>query len=358
MAWEWLVAHVSDYVAKKGLDAMWDRRKIFVQTALRWMAGTIAEKSLLLDEKALLAFYRREDPIEIKLADAYVLPATLLHEPVGDGRLASQTLTFEMEAIPFTVSTTLDAYVKPIRALAQRDKRLALDGDRGVLRPAAYFDAVATNFSMDHKPAGHAESLREFVHKEHRLDLLSNSLLANHIGIVVMVETADGRLVAQCRSGDVANRPFSISASVSGALNWTDIWRGRGEQVGLSALIAGAFREQLEELGSEPQRVRYLGLAREYLRGGKPELYFFARVGVSEAELVALHQKAEGRGESKTLKCFDYHSERVDETDGTRYSFVKRVEKILERTTESANLTFVIGTVLASKHMLRASRKA
>jgi len=98
-----------------------------------------------------------------------------------------------------------------------------------------------------------------------------------------MFETSDGMLVAQRRSSFVANRPHTVSASVSGALDWSDLPQKSesGAVLALSDLVRGAFRESLEELGAEPEALRYLGLVREYLRGGKPELYFFARTSLS-----------------------------------------------------------------------------
>lgn len=372
MPWEIIGA----YAAEKALDAVFKAtapkvRRLFAEGVHRRRGGTLADRFLLLEGKSLAAFYRNEKLIEITVAgETFVLPAVFVHEPADDGQLSQQELEFAVSAEPFAVKAALDAYVEPVRSLAQKDSRLfdgkvvrlaALTRTGGVLSSAGYFDALATNFAMDHKPAGRADSLRQFVHVDGHLEPLDESSLVNHIGIAIMVETSDGMLVAQRRSSRVANRPRSISASVSGALNWTDIWQAGDGVAPLSTfLLRGAYREALEELGIgiESDDVRYLGTIRELLRGGKPEVYFFARTPVASRELAQRRKHAEGRHETKALDFHELHSERVESTESARYQFQRRVEHILQQTGDSANFTFVAGTLLIASYVLQMSADA
>lgn len=328
---------------------------------------TLAERFLHLEGEALLAAYPDTSPLELALGGrTHRLPAELVHEPEAGGRLAEQSLAFVVDENPFHVSTTLDGYVRPVRELAACDARL-FDGQvvrlasfsaRGAtLMPASYFDALATNLAMDHRPSGKRETLRDLARENGRLGDFRESPLVNHVGLVCMFETSDGMLVAQRRSARVANRPHGISASVSGALDWSDLPRNdAGAVLSLSDLVAGIFREALEELGAAPEDLRYLALVREYLRGGKPELYFYARTSLSTTELTEAQRVAESREESRALRFFEFHSERVSSTEPSKVEFRRRTEQVLNATSADADFTFVAGTLLAARHVLGQAR--
>ena len=325
---------------------------------------TLAERFLHLDAAALLAAYPNEPRLALGLAGrTHVLPAQLLREPEGDGRLSAQSLAFTVSDEAFRPSSALDGYVKPVRELAARDARL-FDGtvvrlasfspQGGILTPASYFDALGTNLAMDHRPSGTRETLRELARRGGRLGDFAESPLVNHLGLVCMFETSDGMLVAQRRSSFVANRPHTVSASVSGALDWSDLPQKSegGAVLALSDLVRGAFRESLEELGAEPEALRYLGLVREYLRGGKPELYFFARTSLSATRLATAQRDAASRGESGALEFLPFHGDSVSRSARSRSAFEERVEQCLEAVKGDANLTFVAGILLAARHVL------
>ena len=328
---------------------------------------TLAERFLHLEGEALLAAYPNTAPLEVTLGNrTHRLPAELLHEPEAGGRLAAQTLAFVIDETPFHVSTALDGYVRPVRELAARDARL-FDGEvvrlasfsarGGTLMPASYFDALATNLALDHRPSGKHESLRDLARDQGRLGDFSGSPLVNHVGLVCMFETSDGMLVAQRRSARVANRPHGISASVSGALDWSDLPRhDSGAVLSLADLVAGAFREGLEELGAAPEELRYLALLREYLRGGKPELYFYARTRLSATALAEAQRVAESHDESLALGFFAFQSDRVSSSAPSQVEFRERTEQILDATNAEANFTFIAGTLLAASHVLGQAR--
>ena len=375
MPWEYLAGSVAGAVFSKALDMSLEKAqpatRVFVERMSVGFSGTLAERYLRLSSQDLIAFYSKENPIEMTLAgNQFVLPVSLAWDPNGRSGPEDHRLTFFLSSEPFRLEALLDSYVQPVKRRAARDKRLF---DGVVVRlaaltnieaktvvslcPASYFDALATNFAMDHQPQGRSETLRELLHGGvSSLGDFSDSGLVNHIGVVCMLETSDGMIVGQRRSAKVANRPKSLSASVSGAANFTDIRSyANGSGFQLSKLASAIFREAAEELGVDLKRLRCLGLVREFLRGGQPELYFYARSEESLEELNAMLPQVEGRAETRSLVGFEFHSERVGRDDDSRYSFQKRVQTILTKNGDSANLTFIVGTLLASKAVLRGA---
>ena len=379
MPWEPVVigtaVFLTQYVATKALDGI-SRTvsglpRVFVESRGPFSNRTLADRFLRLSSRELLEFYSAEPPLVLELAgQTYALPVVMVHGPKNNGDLSSQDLLFSLSHEQFVPGPRLDAWRLPVRAFAERDKRLfdgrvvrlaglrqEKDATRVSLCPAAYFDALATNFAMDHRPDGRSESLREFLHgRDRKLGVLTEDNLVNHAGVVCMLETTDGMLVGQRRSGKVANRPKSLSASVSGAVNYTDL-RTSSEQgeFSVSKFAHAVFRETLEELGVETESIAYLGLVRELVRGGKPEFYFYARTASSFAEVIGTHKQAEGRAESSSVEGFEFHSDRVTREESQRYRFQERVSKILESRGDVANLTFIVGTLLAAGRSLRCA---
>ena len=174
---------------------------------------------------------------------------------------------------------------------------------------AHYFDYLATNFSIDALLQGWSKSLRDTVHPYPRLCKLEESLLANHVGIGVLVFTADGFLVLPVRSRAGVNiRRGEIGPSISGATNFNrDIINN------LSNLVSPCLREGTEELGIETSNfsisdTALLGITRELLRGGKPELFFSTTLDITANELRETFRKAEHRYETSQIKLFEFRS--------------------------------------------------
>ena len=365
MPWERLTAGAPASGADAGVGGAGLPASVFTEQVPSGRPRALAGKYLRLSGQELVAFYSRESPIEISLhGRRLVLPATLAWAPRAHGELARQDLTFAVSDTPFTADPLLADYRAPVIRDAAHDDRL-FDGrvvrladlaSNGAvsLGPASYFDALATNFAMDHRPDARRETLRQFLHGgTHALDRFSDSKLVNHIGVVCMLETADGMLVAPRRSGNVANRPDSLSASASGALDPADIGSVGTDSFALSTLANAAFRETFEELGVELTQVRLLGLLRELLRGGKPEFYFYGRTSASLQALPVRPHRPEERAETASVTGFAFHSDRVGTDSASRAAFESRVQAILDESSDMANLTFVAGVLLASAHVLR-----
>ncbi|MBC8404433.1 MAG: hypothetical protein H8E15_04350 [Planctomycetes bacterium] len=188
------------------------------------------------------------------------------------------------------------------------------------LQLANYYDALRSNFAMEQCPGNAGHSLREQLHGEARSvgSLLGNPLL-NHLGIVAMIRTADENWIIQQRSSKVANRGKTSSASVSGAVSAEDI-RTQDEmhgasgadatapplqqRINLRAVLERALRRECqEELAVPLAEVQFLGLLREFQRGGKPEAYFYARTAATLTEVVGRHRLAGDRCEADAISA-------------------------------------------------------
>lgn len=148
-----------------------------------------------------------------------------------------------------------------------------------VLQPAYYQDQVVSNHErvLDKDipslaPPRKARTLAFGGGGE--LLPLETSPLANTLGVACMIRVAQGRWVVSVRSRSVAYGAGELGCSSSGALMWND----GGQQPGgdfVSWCTGGMARELKEELGIRSTRFKYLGLAREMRRAGKPQLFFF-----------------------------------------------------------------------------------
>ena len=367
MPWEPLGAYVMGKALDVAAAKMEPKVRVFAERLRSRWNRPIAERHLRLNGPELVTFYSSDSPFLVRIADEeFVLPARIETPATAGGGLTTQALRFRIVDRGFSLDPSLDDYRASIHEEAKRDKRL-FDGrvvrmcelsPTGIatLCHASYFDALATNFAMDHAPPGRAETLRQAVHHASRsVGDLRTSKLVNHLGLVCMVESADGMLVAQQRASAVANRANTISSSVSGAVNLSDVRPFMDRETGLLELAHAVFREALEELGVEAHTIRFLGLLRELLRGGKPELYFYARTASSIRAIVTARASAEGRKETKAVQGFEFHSERVGTDDGSRFAFQERVRQVLKQTDRRANFTFVAGTLLSANHVLQSS---
>ncbi len=373
MPWElaiiggYLGGKVLDLSVKKALGLAGESAKsgarVFVETMRKWNQ-TLAERYLSLQGEKLISFYSKDAPIDEWLGEErYCLPMSMALPSRDGGSLEAQNVSFKLLTEEFRPDPKLDEYRHPVLARAQRDGRLfngkvvrvvdITPGGIVLLTSACYFDALTTNFAMDHRPKTRRETLRTFLHGGGQsVGAFGGNELVNHLGVVCMVETSDGMLIGQRRSSKVANRSRTLSASVSGALNHADV-RPYGQGVfQLSGLVDGVLREAFEELGISLEDVKFLGLVREFLRGGKPELYFYAKSCASLMEVRRLQKHSEGKKESEAIDGFELHSERAAR-DG--FEFRCRVRKILNDSADSANLTFVAGTLLTCRHVLKSA---
>lgn len=157
-------------------------------------------------------------------------------------------------------------------------------------QPATYFDYVRTNMAMDFDDPLHG-SLRAELHADHRLEPLAESSLANHLGINGLVFTSDATMIVQCRGSKVLTNPGQACPGFSGAVTEDDVERamvGRQHVGRLSDVHV--YRELTEELGVRPRTIRsrrFMGLSRELLRGGKPEIFYSLDLDLTAADVLS-----------------------------------------------------------------------
>jgi hypothetical protein len=180
-----------------------------------------------------------------------------------------------------------------------------------IVSKAHYLQYIGTNYAMDAllKEKGWTRSLREIVHPTDTLCRLEESLLANHIGIGVLVFTVDNYLVIPIRSKEkVGIWRQEISPSISGATSYDDDMYGIKSKAGP---ISSWMREGREELGIENSDFDsdsdiFLGITRELLRGGKPEMFFATQLHLTKAKLEQKFNRAKDKWENKELQWLEF----------------------------------------------------
>lgn len=203
--------------------------------------------------------------------------------------------------------TFYDAKTTRLNKIEMLDKGLRI-----YISKASYFAYLGTNFSMDIKLKGWRNSLRNFLHKDGKLVPLKYSSLANHIGIGALVFTSDNFLVLQQRPlKGVSIRGGELAPSVSGASEFKDFSLNRENY-----LVNFLLREAEEELGIDldcidVSSIRLLGIVRELLRGGKPEMFFSAQLKIDYQELKSMTIHVKDSWETGNIVGFEFGSDEV-----------------------------------------------
>ncbi len=158
------------------------------------------------------------------------------------------------------------------------------DGINLVVQPVGYRYFVHTNLVLDARKSKSAPSLREHIHVN-GLEPISKSPLANNLGINILLFTSEGDMIIQKRSQKVAFRRGELCPAGSGTVSSKDVPR----QTTLADMPL--LREAQEEIGIQPgdvikNEILFLGISRELIRGGEPELFFAAPTRLTKKELL------------------------------------------------------------------------
>ncbi|MBB0025865.1 toll/interleukin-1 receptor domain-containing protein [Ralstonia pickettii] len=217
-----------------------------------------------------------------------------------------QRIEVSLDDKPFALqlgsSAAFDLYAKDAKSRGKkfystetaRLRSVSIEAGGRVLlqfQQAEYFDYVKTNMAMDF-PDPMDGRLRDEVHPHGRLEPLAQSDLANHTGISGLVFSNDGKMIIQKRGPQVFTNPNQLCPGYSGVLNANDLRQslGRHEQATLNEV--NVLRELHEELGVNGRQITnrcFMGLSRELLRGGKPELFYAVDVQMSASEILACY---------------------------------------------------------------------
>ena len=310
---------------------------------------------LTLTPDNLLQYYPHEEPLVFEMAgQKYKLPVVRMPLPTH----------MHVDTTSYRLDKGVAAYAQPIREILMEDERffdgtvvrLDAQGADGTIsvRPGSYFDAVATNFTIDHAPPGPPLSLRDYLHGQHHaLNALAVCRLVNNIGMGCMVETADGMLIGQWRTNNVAIWKGMVSVSVGGGMEWEDVMKhADGDSTFLDACMHTVRREAMEELGISLKNIVFLGWIRELLRGGKPEFYFFARCDETMAQLMNHRVYERDQLEVAKIEGYSFHSDKVGNDDRSRSAFQSGVNKMLASLWDRSSPTFPLGVLLSSEYIL------
>jgi hypothetical protein len=164
------------------------------------------------------------------------------------------------------------------------------------IQKAKYQDQARSNLILDYSE-GESHSLRDLLSIEfsERLPPLDDARLANTLGAaLVLLYEEDGMILplVAYRAKNVAVFANTVHLPTSCAIEWRE-----GKETTFEDLIVSDLVHEIQqEAGLELSKGDYsrptpIALCREYLRGGKPQLFFVAATNLSKSELVRRREK-------------------------------------------------------------------
>lgn len=168
-------------------------------------------------------------------------------------------------------------------------------------RRSNYMDMLMTNRCMDFDLDG--MSVRSLYEPENAVSPLKNSKLCNQIGINGLVYTSDNYLLIEKRGRKKAVWKNKFAQPISLALKLKDVETGKDGKIGgtaedaekcfkkvISKTLSSNFGLVAKEENAEGDydftlSQNLMGIARDLLEGGKPNLYFYVKVNKSAQEL-------------------------------------------------------------------------
>ena len=225
-----------------------------------------------------------------------------------------------------------------------------IEEEGGVLlkvQPVEYKYFVHTNLVLDAKSKKGKQTLREYLHFNGKLDDLEKTPLANHLGVNILLFTADGSLIMQERSKKVAFRIKELCSAASGAVSLNDV----PTEITLEKM--SKLREAFEEIGiSEtdvpPDQIFFLGITRELIRGGKPEMFLFGKTNLSEKQIKKKREDARDKWESKKLIFFPFGQITDKDLSNTmeKHKFLSKVDEFTDEYIDKSSVPLLTAVAL------------
>ena len=202
----------------------------------------------------------------------------------------------------------------------EQKRELVLDTERSL-----YFYMLVTNRCMDYSISD-TMTLREVYEFNDKVSPLEESKLGNQVGINGLVFTSDGYLLIEKRGKKKTTWKGKLAQPISLALKEKDILPNGGlidgspeaandafrgiifqtlqKNYGIDEnMIAGIGTDGSVKNGAFDLKDSFLGLARDLIEGGKPNMYFYIALNVTAAELKAvMEQRAKDAAESVPKK--------------------------------------------------------
>jgi hypothetical protein len=158
------------------------------------------------------------------------------------------------------------------------------------VQPAQYSDQIVTNHkrALEQRLDGVNWAVKELAYeRDGTLLPFRRSPMSNTLGIAGAVLSLDGKWIIGLRAARLAFDPGTWGCAASGALEWSEPENWLSDFHSGNWMKDALARECEEELGYRPSasEIEYLGLAREFGRAGKPQLFFLIRCGVDSSTL-------------------------------------------------------------------------
>lgn len=197
-----------------------------------------------------------------------------------------------------------------------------------VFQACLYSYYVGTNLALD-SPVPVIGTLREHTSIDGRIELLQVSKLANTTGINGLIFSKDGYMIFQKRSSNVLVRPRELCSGFSGTIEIADVeYRKTLNEVNI-------LREMFEETGIVRDyvlRCKFLGLTRELIRGGAPEMFYSVDTKLSAKEILSQVPR-DREGYIQQIELGPFGSTEIARYDAERlpkyfWRLVRHVQKI------------------------------
>ncbi len=181
-----------------------------------------------------------------------------------------------------------------------RLERVDSDGQAYILSTEAvsYEDVCRTHMILDAKIPGEERTLRQEFHPNGALKALQDSQLANVLGIDTVLFTRDGYAALQVRSAKVAVRPGQLGPTFSGDFDELDAVTSISGPLHASRLFREAGEEARIKATDVAGPLRFLGITREMVRGGKPQIHCAGRSDLDRQDVVEQHKTAKDSWEA------------------------------------------------------------
>lgn len=252
---------------------------------------------------------------------------------------------------------TFEAYKRLTKSMKYTNEEnlrlsnLSFDGSqyRFHTQPVYYQCYLQSNMVMDYKTKNE-KSLREKVHKNNSLERINESMMANHLGINILLFTPGGYLIMPMRSEKVSYAPSELSASISGAVSTNDVVPDK------SFDSFSIIREGIEELGITrndiiKETITFLGMTRELIRGGKPELFFTMQTTLNKKDIETRWKKAKDKWENKKILFYPFEQNVLEnpQSNENLNKFNEKINELLENHGSKMSLPFITNLALLKK---------
>jgi len=152
----------------------------------------------------------------------------------------------------------------------------------------------------------------------------------------------------QERSRKVAFRTNELCPSASGTFSLMDVPLAR-----ITLKEVPKLREAFEEIGVietdiPPDQIFFLGITRELIRGGEPEMFFFAKTNLSEKQVKEKWKDARDGWEAKKLNFFNFgqivHKKLSDQMK--MHKFLLKVDEFIDRHIDRSSIPLLTNVAL------------